>query len=59
MSLTSKGKKILEAMTRTYGSREKAEQVFYDKVAKQKLTGVEEINANFGKNRPKREKQNA
>ena len=53
MPLTSKGKKVLEAMTRTYkGDSKKAEQVFWGMVEKRKLTGVEEIDNKLNRNRP-------
>ena len=54
MPLTSKGKKIMSAMTRTYqGDSKKAEEVFWGMVEKRKLTGVEEIDDKYGSNKPK------
>lgn len=44
MALTSKGEKILKAMTITYGSKDKAEAKFYDMIKRRRLSGVEEIN---------------
>ena len=53
MPLTSKGKKILEAMTKTYqGDSDKAQAVFYDMIKKRRLTGVEEINDKYGTWKP-------
>lgn len=40
MPLTTKGKKILKAMTKTYGAK-KAKQVFYAMIDEKKLKGVE------------------
>lgn len=58
MPLTSKGKKIMEAMTRTYqGDTKKAEAVFWGMVDKRKLTGVEEIDNKYGNNRPEARKR--
>ena len=42
MPLTAKGQDILTAMTRTYGSEEKAKSVFYAMKNAGKLTGVDE-----------------
>ena len=39
--LTRKGTKILQAMAKTYGSKKKAEQVFYASKNAGKITGVE------------------
>jgi hypothetical protein len=52
MPLTSKGKKVLKAMTTTYGSKKKAEEVFYSMIQKRKLSGVEEINDKHGSWKP-------
>lgn len=41
MPLTAKGKKILAQMKKTYGSAEKAKQVFYAMINEGKLKGVE------------------
>jgi len=58
MPLTSKGKKIMEAMTRTYqGDSKKAEQIFWGMVEKRKLTGVEEVDNKYGSNRPDSQKR--
>lgn len=40
MPLTSKGKKILKRMEKTY-SKKKAKEVFYAMISEGKLTGVE------------------
>ena len=40
MPLTSKGKKILKNMTKTYGAK-KARQVFYAMIEEKKITGAE------------------
>jgi hypothetical protein len=40
MPLTRKGKTILAQMTKSYGSAEKAKEVFYAMVNSGKLTGV-------------------
>lgn len=40
MPLTAKGKEILAHMEKQYGSREKAEQVFYASANAGKITGV-------------------
>lgn len=40
MPLTAKGKKIMKAMVKTYGGKEKASQVFYAMVEEKKLKGV-------------------
>ncbi len=47
MPLTKKGSAILKAMKHTYGSTEKAKQVFYSMIAEKKLKGAE------GKSKPK------
>ena len=52
MALTSKGKKILQAMEITYGSKAKAEAVFADMKKKRKLSGVEEVNDKYGTWKP-------
>ena len=39
MPLTSKGKKILKNMTKTYGAK-KAKQVFYAMIEEKKITGA-------------------
>lgn len=41
MPLTKKGKKIMKSMKKTYGSKKKAEQVFYASRNKGKIEGVE------------------
>ena len=41
MPLTPKGKKILNNMEETYGSKDKAEQVFYASANAGKITGIE------------------
>lgn len=50
MPLTAKGKKILKAMTKTYGAK-KAKQVFYASIEEGKITGAE---AKPKKKRPKK-----
>lgn len=50
MPLTSKGKKIMKAMERTYG-KTRAEDIFYASINKRKISGVEEIDNKLGKNR--------
>jgi hypothetical protein len=40
MPLTKKGKKILNTMIKNYGSKEKAERVFYASANKGTITGV-------------------
>lgn len=40
MPLTDKGKKIMKSMKKTYGSKEKAERVFYASANKGLLSGV-------------------
>lgn len=57
MALTSKGEKILKAMTITYGSKDKAEAKFYDMVKRRRLSGVEEINDKFGTWKPDAQKR--
>lgn len=58
MPLTSKGKKVMEAMTRTYkGDSKKAEKVFWGMVEKRKLTGVEEIDNKLNRNKPDAQKR--
>jgi hypothetical protein len=52
MALTSKGKNIMKAMKITYGSKEKAESVFYEMIKKRRLSGVEEINDKYGSWKP-------
>lgn len=52
MPLTSKGRNILKAMETTYGSKTKAESVFYDMVKRRRLSGVEEINDKYGSWKP-------
>lgn len=41
MPLTSKGRKIMKAMENQYGSKEKAEQVFYASKNAGKISGVD------------------
>lgn len=41
MPLTPKGKKVMKSMIRTYGSKEKAKQIFYSMINEGKLKGVE------------------
>lgn len=41
MPLTSKGRKILNAMKRTYGSAKKAKGVFYASIRKGRVKGAE------------------
>lgn len=41
MPLTAKGKKIKKAMNKTYGSKEKADEVFYASRAIGKIQGVD------------------
>ena len=53
MPLTSKGNKILKAMTKTYGAK-KAKQVFYASINEGKITGAE--GAKRKKKRKKKEK---
>lgn len=57
MPLTSKGKKILANMTKTYKSKDKAEAVFYSMKNKRKLSGVEEIDNKLGRNKPDAKKR--
>jgi len=40
MPLTKKGQKVMRSMQKTYGSKEKAEQVFYASENKGILSGV-------------------
>lgn len=54
MPLTAKGKKILAKMRETYGSAEKAKQVFYSMIAEKKLTGVEKSGAKKKKKKAKK-----
>lgn len=49
MPLTSKGKKIMSALKKQYGSKDKAEEVFYAMKNKRKISGVEEIDRDMGK----------
>lgn len=58
MPLTSKGRKILKAMEITYGSKDKAEEVFYSMIQRRRLSGVEEINDKHGTWRPDSQKRN-
>ena len=51
MPLTTKGKKILKSMEKTYGKK-KAEEVFYASINKRKISGVEEIDNKLGRNKP-------
>ena len=51
MPLTSKGKKILKSMEKTYGKK-KAEEVFYATINKRKISGAEEIDNKLGRNKP-------
>ncbi len=57
MPLTSKGKKVMKAMEITYGSKEKAQEVFYSLIQKRKLSGVEEVNDKYGTWRPDSQKR--
>jgi hypothetical protein len=41
MPLTSKGKKVLGSMRKTYKSEKKAKEVFYASINKGKIKGVE------------------
>jgi len=41
MAQTGKGKKILKAMTKTYGSKAEAKRIFVAMIVEKKLTGVE------------------
>ena len=41
MPLTSKGRKVMTSMTKTYGSKKKAKQVFYASKNAGKLKGVD------------------
>ena len=50
MPLTAKGKRTLESMRKTYGSEEKAKQVFYSMINSGKLKGME------GKSLPRRKR---
>lgn len=45
MPLTAKGQKILNAMEKSYNSKEKAEQVFYASANKGTITGVHDDQA--------------
>lgn len=49
MPLTTKGKKIMSALQKQYGSKDKAEEVFYAMKNKRKISGVEEIDKDMGK----------
>lgn len=40
MPLTSKGKKILASMRKSYGNEDKAKQVFYASINKGKIRGA-------------------
>lgn len=40
MPLTSKGKKVLKSMTKTYGSKKKAESVMYASENSGKIKGI-------------------
>jgi hypothetical protein len=40
MPLTKKGKKIMASMKKTYGSKRKAEEVFYASANAKKIKGV-------------------
>ena len=57
MPLTSKGKKILGSMEKTYGKK-KAEEVFYASINKRKISGVEEIDNKLGRNKPDKKVSN-
>jgi hypothetical protein len=41
MPLTKKGQKVMDAMMKTYGSKKKAQEVFYASKNAGKLKGVE------------------
>jgi hypothetical protein len=41
MPVTKKGKKILKSMEKSYGSKDKAEEVFYASINKGKIKGAE------------------
>ena len=41
MTLTKKGKKILQNMYKTYKTKEKSEQVFYDMIREGEIKGAE------------------
>ncbi len=41
MPMTKKGNKIMNAMMKTYGSKKKAESVFYASMNAHKIKGVE------------------
>ena len=41
MPLTAKGRKVMTAMSKTYGSKKKAKQVFYASKNAGKLKGVD------------------
>ena len=45
MSLTSKGNKVMKKMREHYGSKKKAESVFYSMINEGKLKGAEKSKA--------------
>jgi hypothetical protein len=49
MPLTTKGKKIRKAMQETYGSKEKADEVFYASRNAGKIKGVDKTKKRKGK----------
>lgn len=51
MPLTSKGKKILKNMKKTYKTDKKSKQVFYAMINEKKIKGAE------GKSKPKKKKK--
>ena len=40
MPMTEKGKRVMRAMMKTYGSKKKAKEVFYSSINAGKLKGV-------------------
>jgi hypothetical protein len=49
MPLTPKGEKILNSMTKQYGSKKKAEEVFYSSINAGKIKGAEATKKGKGK----------
>jgi hypothetical protein len=49
MPLTKKGRKVMKAMEDTYGSKDKAESVFYASKNAGKLKGVDKAKKRKGK----------
>lgn len=54
MPLTTKGRKILNSMMRTYKNKKKAEGVFYASINKGKITGAEGTSKKKSKKRSKK-----